>query len=531
MSNLLEKASIITTPTAYSDGKLHSVKGGENADFDFQRGSAATRVNSQGLIENVQTLSGNLVQNGDFATDSDWTKQTSWSISGGSANYDFLSDSKYIRQTLLNGGFVAGKTYKINFEITSGTAYMNVNSNASGLISINTYSVGSYSIYVTPSTSASDLLFYGRNTNGTAFSIDNISVIEITHDTDLPRIDYTDGCGSLLLEPQSTNLMTYSSDFSLYVLSSINLVSNIILSPDNSLTASKIYPTLSGNYRHIKWNPQSPASGLNTFSIFAKAGELEHLVLIDYDGSGAGVDYNLSTGVATDNSTNPFDSVEMIDYGNGWYRCIATATNAYFYYILSDNGGLSVTANGTDGLYIWGAQVEAQSYATSYIPTSGSTVTRLADVCNSSGSSDLINSTEGVLYVETATLANDGTRQISISSGSNNDKIAIAYNTNGRLDVNVTSGGAYQVIFNYTGVVNPNIQNKIALKYKLNDFALWVNGVEVATDSIGITPVGLNVLNFSSANTSSQRFYGNVKSVVVFKEALTDDGLEKLTTI
>ncbi len=161
--NLLEKASIITTPTAYNDGSLNSVQGGEDADFDFQRGSAATRVNAQGLVENVQILSGNSVQNGDFATDSNWTKQTSWSISGGSANYDFLSDSKYIRQTLLNGGFVAGKTYKINFEITSGTAYMNVNSNASGLISINTYSVGSYSIYVTPSTSASDLLFYGRN--------------------------------------------------------------------------------------------------------------------------------------------------------------------------------------------------------------------------------------------------------------------------------------------------------------------------------------------------------------------------------
>ena len=128
---------------------------------------------------NLTKLGDEEVTNGDFATDSDWTKQTSWSISGGSANYDFLSDSKYIRQTLLNGGFVAGKTYKINFEITSGTAYMNVSSNASGLISINTYSVGSYSIYVTPSISASDLLFYGRNTNGTAFSIDNISVKEV----------------------------------------------------------------------------------------------------------------------------------------------------------------------------------------------------------------------------------------------------------------------------------------------------------------------------------------------------------------
>ena len=209
MANLLDEASILLTPTAYNNGSMLAVKP-ENGDgdFTFSRNSAATRVNAQGLVENVQILSSNLVSNGDFsqegaeevsngsfsqegselvtngsfATDSDWTKQTSWSISGGSANYDFLSDSKYIRQTLLNGGFVAGKTYKINFEITSGTAYINVNSNAAGLISLNTYSVGSYSIYVTPSISASDLLFYGRNTSGTAFSITNISVKEVGQD-------------------------------------------------------------------------------------------------------------------------------------------------------------------------------------------------------------------------------------------------------------------------------------------------------------------------------------------------------------
>ena len=193
MANLLDEASILLTPTAYNNGSMLAVKP-ENGDGDmtFSRNSAATRVNAQGLVENVQILSSNLVSNGDFsqegsqlitngffATDTDWTKQTSWSISGGSANYDFLSDSKYIRQTLLNGGFVAGKTYKINFEITSGTAYINVNSNGGGLISLNTYSVGSYSIYVTPSISASDLLFYGRNTSGTAFSITNISVKEV----------------------------------------------------------------------------------------------------------------------------------------------------------------------------------------------------------------------------------------------------------------------------------------------------------------------------------------------------------------
>jgi len=210
MANLLQKASIVLTPTAYDDGKVLCAKPSEPpyGDFDFSRNSAATRVNAQGLVENVQILSSNLVQNGDFSeegaeevsngsfsqegselitngnfdTDSDWTKQASWSISGGAANYDFLSDAKYIRQTLLNGGFVAGKTYKINFEITSGTAYMNINSNGGGLISLNSYSVGSYSLYTTASVNGSDLLFYGRNTSGTAFSIDNVSVREVGQD-------------------------------------------------------------------------------------------------------------------------------------------------------------------------------------------------------------------------------------------------------------------------------------------------------------------------------------------------------------
>ena len=230
MANLLDRASVVLTPTAYNNGEALCIKPDDaSGDFDFSRNSAATRVNAQGLVENVQILSSNLVQNGDFseegaeevsngnfsqegselvtnggfATDTDWTKQTSWSISGGSANYDFLSDAKYIRQTLLNGGFVSGKTYKINFEITSGTAYMNVNSNGGGLISLNTYSVGSYSIYVTASASGSDLLIYGRNTSGTAFSIDNVSVREVGQDWNL--------IGTATITENQANIVTTSA--------------------------------------------------------------------------------------------------------------------------------------------------------------------------------------------------------------------------------------------------------------------------------------------------------------------------------
>ena len=68
MSNLLDKASIILTPTAYNNGKQRDVvkPSDGSGDFDFSRNSAATRVNAQGLVENVQILSSNLVQNGDF---------------------------------------------------------------------------------------------------------------------------------------------------------------------------------------------------------------------------------------------------------------------------------------------------------------------------------------------------------------------------------------------------------------------------------------------------------------------------------
>ena len=125
MANLLDQASIVLTPTAYDDGKVLCAKPSEApyGDFDFSRNSAATRVNAQGLVENVQILSSNLVQNGDFSeegvelitngnfdTDSDWIKGAGWSISGGTANCDGTT-SDTIRQNI---GLVQNDFYKVS---------------------------------------------------------------------------------------------------------------------------------------------------------------------------------------------------------------------------------------------------------------------------------------------------------------------------------------------------------------------------------------------------------------------------------
>ena len=128
MSNLLDKASIILTPTAYDNGKALCVKPSDGSgDFDFSRNSAATRVNAQGLVENVQILSSNLVQNpsfseegseevsngsfsqegvqlitnGDFATDTAWAKNPNWTISGGTANCDGTSDGSFFQGSVM----------------------------------------------------------------------------------------------------------------------------------------------------------------------------------------------------------------------------------------------------------------------------------------------------------------------------------------------------------------------------------------------------------------------------------------------
>ena len=157
-------------------------------------------------------------------------------------------------------------------------------------------------------------------------------------------------------------------------------------------------------------------------------------------------------------------------------------------------------------------------------------MTRAEETCNGAGSASTFNSTEGVLYAEIAALADDGTsRQISLSDGSNaNNKISLRYtSTSNEVNAFVKSGGS--VVFNANEILSDTTQNnKLALKFKENDFSLYVNGVQVATDTSGNTPTGLNVLDFDSA-IGTLNFYGKTKGVYVFNEALTDTELEILT--
>ena len=186
-----------------------SVKEYTSADMDVTRATAATRVDENGLVNYAEVVGGEEITNGDFATDSDWNRGTGITIGSGVALFTSVSSGLQLSQSSTPA--ILGKTYKISYEIKKRTEGAFSASIGGALSSNQNSAVGVYTEYLTATGVG---IFYIRSRGTTSGSIDNVSVKEVTRDN-VPRIDYTGGgCPHILAEPQRTNLITYSSDFS-----------------------------------------------------------------------------------------------------------------------------------------------------------------------------------------------------------------------------------------------------------------------------------------------------------------------------
>jgi hypothetical protein len=272
-----------------------------------------------------------------------------------------------------------------------------------------------------------------------------------------------------------------------------------------------------------------------TFSVFAKLKSGDRYLRLNLGTANIMATFNLINKTVV-NTNNAEANIE--EFGNDWVRLSVTgtptsSTNDDFdlRFINSNTDTDYYTGDGTSGFYVWGAQLEQGSYATSYIPTSGSTVTRNQDLCNNAASSDLINSTEGCLYLEASFVDDTSFKGISISNGTNTNTIRIYHSpTDNQLVFRVTLNSVDQFletyILNYT-----SLYNKICLNYKENDFSVFINGFKVLEDTSGSTFASgvLNQLNLNRGD-GQDPFIGNIRSVAVFKEALTDEELAKITS-
>jgi len=478
-----------------------SVKEYTSADMDVTRATAATRVDEDGLVNYAEVVSDTeLITNGDFATDTDWIKGTGWTISGGAAILDGTQTGGSSLSSS-NMTVTVGKIYKVTVNVSATSSGFRLY-DALGVVSYG-LSLGENIFYRTPSSSTYTLTPLGLG--GAAGTISNVSVKQVDRDN-VPRIDYTGGgCPHILAEPQRTNLITYSEDFSQSYWTKQSGVTPTYnttetLSPDGTYNATKFI----GNGSSGVLKGGISVTGVIARSVYLKSITGTVNVVLK--------DPNLTVTQKTLTLTEEWQRFELIE-SNG------TSTQ-----------GIWIDDIPASGIYVYGAQVEEGSYATSYIPTDGGTVTRNQDQFTRDGIGSLINSTEGVLFVEMAALSDDGTfRQLTLNDGTTANRILVDFtDASNQIRVFCGSGGVSQVseTFNVTSSLS---FNKIAFKYKLNDFALWVNGVEVATDTSGITPIGLNKLSFNNGSGSFD-FFGKVKQLQVYNTALTDTQLAALTS-
>jgi len=333
-----------------------------------------------------------------------------------------------------------------------------------------------------------------------------------------PRVDYKDNTkGALLLEPTRTNNLVQSNQFDTTWIDSVTTKTSGYLGLDGANSAWLLTKTASSN-ANIRQNVTF--SGTHTFSVYLKKGTLTSVALRSTGGLDARVEINLIDGTTSGEVNTTSVKTELV--GNDWWRCSLTfeATVNTAVRIYPD----SITGTTAGNIYMQYAQLEDGSYATSYIPTSGSAVTRLADVCNGAGNEQVINSTEGVLYAEISALANSNNyRFIAISDGTNSNRVTISFKNDNTLV------GFIQGISEFNSNVNILDFNKVALKYKSGDYSFWVNGFEAETSSsTSGAHANLNELKFSMGSDSNP-FYGNVKDVRLYNTALTDQELKSLT--
>ena len=367
----------------------------------------------------------------------------------------------------------------------------------------------------------------------TATRVNSAGLIE-TVSSNVPRLDYLgSSCPKLQLEPSRTNAITWSENVASCLTSQVGttVAADATTSPDGTANADKI-TFGSGNAYRLRGETVA-ASTTYTFSVFIKNDTFsgsEQVFINLSDGVVGGLTATYVPAQATITvvgSAGAWTGVsgKVENYGNGWYRVIATGTS-----VGGGSGWFEIaTVNTPKAAFFWGFSLEIGAYATSYIRTTTATVTRLADVCLSATASSLFNSPSGVFYWEGNFDSNSTPPGGICVSGSFGNRVQM-YNSGADVYaiVDVASNNVFSA--NTTGV-NITQNHKYAVSWSLNDFTFYVDGVQVASDTSGATFSSSTLNQFRFSDQSTNYFYANVKKVIVFPTRLTNAQLAELTAL
>jgi hypothetical protein len=550
--SLLTEASLVITPNAVEEGKLFSIIPTDGSgDLTVVRATTATRVNSEGLIEECPY---NLLQRSEQISTSPWTLTRSTVTTNnttspsGTATADELianvtgSNGSWTRQVVsaITGAFSMSIYAKqgtspflqvrldglgaVIFDLSNGTI------KASSVVVGSIVSVGSDGWYRctisgTATGQTTTLFMVGNSsmnlstwfaTNGDSVYLWGAQLVTGTEPKEyfpttdrlnVPRLDYTNSsCPSILVEPQRTNLVLRSEEFDNLTVwpgsAGVTRLANQGIAPNGTNTMDLITFPISGN---------SISQSVTVIN---------------------GTTYTFSVWLASQSGTQ---TVEIGNINSGIYQSVTVTTTPQRFEVTqvasSTNRFPAIRATAAYSIFAWGAQLEAGSSATSYIPTVASTVTRNADVISKTGIADLIGQTEGTIFVDLYSPFDGTSKEISLSDGTLSNRISIGFlNQVNRFTIQVIKNNITQVSNTFVSV-NQDIRNKIVLSYEQNNYKLYINGVLSYSDTLAETFTN-ELLNLQlNRGISQNQYFGEINSVALWKTALTDEQCISLTTL
>jgi len=551
--SIYDKSSLVLIPSGTKTGKVYSQKPvSGDGDFTFTRSSAATRVNADGLVEKETQ---NLLEYSNSFTSGDWDDTGSSFFTSGQSGYDgtnnawlFTATSAGERiqlnisktgvhtlSTYFKKGTADGVRMRVDSLGTDAHFYVNLidgtQISASGEIATEINDIGSgwYRVVLTSNwINVSNIRIYPINTSGVDVSgtiyIQDAQLeqglvardyIETTTTAveggitdNVPRLDYTDSsCPALLLEPQRTNNLSHS-EYHQGFLNAVTRTYNTTdtLSPEGYYNAVKYEVNANNSDPYVRILNIPTSGNVATFSLYVKgaSGQLFSMIM--------GRDGYEELGY------------EAFTLDGTWQRLTLSKTFTTTPTTLTIGAEFSHSSD--DGVlgqeyYVYGIQVEEGSYATSYIPTYGSSVTRVEDSCLATGVSDIVGQTEGTIFLELAGF--DGnTHLVTLGDGTISNYLML-YISSGSLAWLSNSG-----LTGSAGSVTAS--SKVALAYKENDSVLYLDGNQVLTDTSNTIPSLPNIYLNNNA-TLSNVLRLETKQLALFKTRLTNAELAALTTI
>jgi hypothetical protein len=382
-----------------------------------------------------------------------------------------------------------------------------------------------------------------------------------------PRFDYnpsTLAAQGLLIEEQRTNIFTYSEDFQdtaeaggtrPWINVDTTITTDSTVAPDGATTADLVIADATSALHGRRQGYTGTTNATYTYTVYAKQGagtydfaiqvasntataafNAGNRVTARYDIS-AGTVISIGTGVGNTSGV----SGTITPAGNGWYRCSftfipdTTGANAGFTvgFVSIDPAqvpALGWTGDGSSGAYVWGAQLEAGAFPTSYIPTTTTALTRAADVASVNTLSPWYNAAEGTVYAEgiTSNLANSPTF-VMLHDGTANNRISTLLGASGFGRLEGTVGGAAWTAAVTANSISANTLFKLATAFKAADQAVSLNAGAVSTQTNASMPA-VSALRLGAYFTGANFINGYLRRITYYPRRLSNAELVSITS-